>query len=175
NWFGRQYGSCVTSTATDTYPTSGLGKSLTGRLAAACSMNTRQISAGHVPPKTVIRVVGGIIDTCPRGNPTHTAAVSCGIAPTNQAFEWSMAVPVLPICGRPMLAAVPVPYRTTFCRIRSTTDAILGSSKVMLAELLGSAFVTDHTLPLPIGMSIDVGDGKTVEGEIPSSRAATRA
>ena len=33
----------------------------------------------------------------PSWNPTHTAAVSWGIDPTNQALVWVSAVPVLPI------------------------------------------------------------------------------
>ncbi len=49
-------------------------------------MNRRQICAGHVPPNTVMRVRGGAIERLSFGNPTHTAAVSCGIAPTNHAF-----------------------------------------------------------------------------------------
>src|SRR5215212_727678 len=85
-WFGTQRGSWVTSTLTLTYWTSGVGKSFTGMCAAALAMNAFQMNAGQVPPNTVIRVLGGCIEICPCGNPTHTAAESCGIAPTNQAF-----------------------------------------------------------------------------------------
>ena len=48
-------------------------------------MKRRQICAGHVPPNTVMRVKPPYIEICPCGNPTQTAAASCGIAPTNQA------------------------------------------------------------------------------------------
>ena len=48
-------------------------------------MKSRQIWAGQVPPKTVMRVNPPYIEICPCGNPTHTAAASCGIAPTNHA------------------------------------------------------------------------------------------
>ena len=72
-------------------------------------MKSRQICAGHVPPNTVMRVRGGSIGIDPSWKPTHTAAVSWGTAPTNHAFVWVSAVPVLPIWGRPMIAERPVP------------------------------------------------------------------
>ena len=42
-------------------------------------MNNRQICAGQVPPKTVMRVLGGSIGIKPSWKPTQTAAVSWGI------------------------------------------------------------------------------------------------
>jgi hypothetical protein len=62
---GKQYGGCVTSTATDRYRTSGVGKDSAGMPAVARSIKTRQIWAGKVPPNTVIRVRGGSMGICP--------------------------------------------------------------------------------------------------------------
>ena len=44
----------------------------------------------------------------------------------NHALSWLSSVPVLPICGRPMFAAVPVPYRTASCRIPSAAAVTSG-------------------------------------------------
>ena len=55
------------------------------------------------------------------------------------------------------------------------TEWIVASSRVRLPYPLPSAFVTDHPCPPDIGIRIEDGAGKTVEGEMPFSRAATRA
>ena len=84
NALGRQLRDV--STRTVTYWEVGWGKFLTGVPWVALLMNRLQICAGHVPPSTCgRRVRGATIGMSPWGNPTHTAAASCGTAPTNQA------------------------------------------------------------------------------------------
>src|SRR5438093_6575765 len=84
NWFDWQFREV--SIGTVTYWSTGFGKDRTGMCSVAVFMNSRQIWAGHVPPRTWgSRVRGATIEISPWGNPTHTAAESCGIAPTNQA------------------------------------------------------------------------------------------
>src|SRR5689334_21851032 len=82
----------------------GTGKVDAGTFASALDANTCQIRAGNVPPMTVMRVWGGRIFTPPSGKPTHVAATSSGVYPTNQASVLSSTVPVLPAAGRPMRA-----------------------------------------------------------------------
>src|SRR5262245_25581421 len=102
-------------------------KSRGGIPCVATDMNAFQIEAGHVPPNTVeIRTLPQHIGICPCGNPTHTAVTSCGTAPTNHASLAFCAVPVLPNCGRPMLAPTPVPDRTTPLRMSTASAAIAG-------------------------------------------------
>jgi hypothetical protein len=67
------------------------------------------------------------IGICPCGNPTQTAVANWGIAPTNHASLAFCDVPVLPNCGRPMFAAVPVPPETTPLRMSTASWAIAGS------------------------------------------------
>src|SRR5918996_1182591 len=106
-----------------------MGNSRLGMFAVAATMNARQISAGHVPPYTIERrTLPQHIGICPWGNPTHTAVVSCGTEPTNQASLAFCAVPVLPNCGRPMFAAVPVPDVTVPFRMSTASCAIAGST-----------------------------------------------
>src|SRR5262245_60571362 len=104
-------------------------KSRGGMPCVATVMNAFQIAAGHVPPYTVeIRTLPQHIGTCPCGNPTQTAVTSCGTAPTNHASLAFCAVPVLPNCGRPMLAPTPVPDCTTSLRMSTASAAIAGST-----------------------------------------------
>ena len=63
----------------------GTGNSDAGTLASALDAKTCQIRAGHWPPWPSRRVRGGIMGVL-SGNPTHTAATSSGVYPTNQAF-----------------------------------------------------------------------------------------
>ena len=49
-------------------------------------MNSCQMRAGHVPPYTVMLVVGGDIVTSSVGNPAHTAVESDEAYPQNHAF-----------------------------------------------------------------------------------------
>ena len=57
----------------------GAGNGVTGRLAMAADEYSCQIWAGQVPPCTRIRVVGGTIDTCRSGKPTHTDVTRSGV------------------------------------------------------------------------------------------------
>ncbi len=58
------------------------------------------------------------------GEPIHTAVVSWGVEPTNQAFSWFWEVPVLPHTARPgSRARVPVPDSTTVLSTAMATRA----------------------------------------------------
>jgi hypothetical protein len=48
-------------------------------------MNACQMMAGQVPPSTGPPSYCVVIGTSLSGYPTHTAVVSCGVQPTNQA------------------------------------------------------------------------------------------
>ena len=87
-----------------------------------------QICAGHDPPVTVMRVVGGRIERSSSGNPTHTAVTSSGVYPTNQASAHSSLVPVLPATGRPIRAFTPVPRVTTCCSTPVTVRDVVSLS-----------------------------------------------
>src|SRR5664279_2603677 len=104
------------------------GKSATGVSANAAPSNPCQICAGHEPPVTVMRVVGGCILISLEGKPTHTAVTSCGVYPTNQASAQLSLVPVLPAAGRPIRALMPVPRVTTCCRTPLIVRAVVSES-----------------------------------------------
>ena len=58
---------------------SGAGKGVIGLSCSAASITLCQIWAGHVPPYTVMRVVGGCIVTSCVGKPTHTPVDRSGV------------------------------------------------------------------------------------------------
>src|ERR671919_1982817 len=104
----------VMSMATVTDSSVGSRKSRNGIRSVTALMKACQICAGNEPPVTrEMRTVGYTIEIWPLGKPTHTAPDSWGMNPANHASRHSCAVPVLPAAGRPMFAAVPVPYRIT--------------------------------------------------------------
>src|SRR5919106_186643 len=108
----------VMSMATVTDSSVGSRKSRNGIRSVTALMKACQICAGNEPPVTrEMRTVGYTIEIWPWGKPTHTAPDSWGMNPANHASRHSCAVPVLPAAGRPMFAAVPVPYRITLRRI----------------------------------------------------------
>src|SRR6266550_612086 len=84
------------------------------------------------------------------GKPTHTAATSCGVNPTNHASLHCWAVPVFPAAGRSSFAAVPVPDWMTSWRIRSAVHATEG---VMTSSRFGSASYMTSPRPSMISLT----------------------
>jgi hypothetical protein len=103
----------------------GSGNATVGVSASAPPSNCCQICAGHEPPVTVMRVVGGCIARSLSGKPTQTAVTSCGVYPTNHASAHSSLVPVLPATGRPIRAFTPVPRVTTCCKTPVIVRAVV--------------------------------------------------
>src|SRR3954465_10007586 len=103
-------------------------KSYGGSVRVALSMKVRQILAGYVAPNTLIPPTF-VIGVNPLGSPIHTAAVYCGVNPTNQASALSSVVPVFPAAGRGKLPSVfdAVPLRIGPFNISTSVRATFGS------------------------------------------------
>src|SRR3954464_9259913 len=94
----------------------------------AADMNAPHIRAGYDPPTTCTPLI--TIGSRECGFPSQTAAVSCGVYPTNQASLLPSVVPVLPAAGRPKLPSDPlaVPSEMTCVSIDVSVRAISGAS-----------------------------------------------